>query len=305
MILLARSISILCVLGGVAAAGPTVTVAPAKVHPGDPVLVTVTGTTDAPRGKAGGAELQFFPAKAGFQAVLAVPLDVNEDHILVEFTAGPEPLSIPIVVKTFPETNVTVEDEYADPPKTDRVTIDADNTAIGASYAKATGAPQFAHGFHRPPGAVTSTFGEWRTFNDGHRAQHLGLDFAAREGSPVAAIDDGIVALVRDTFLAGTVVVIAHGGGISSLYFHLSKASVAKGDKIVQGSKIGLAGHTGRTTGPHVHLSIHVPGGMVDPASFIKLPIYPTVKLAAHTSGHRLPSASTSSAMNTASDRPH
>src|SRR5437867_13114886 len=62
MTLLARSISALCVLGGVAAADPTVTVAPAKVHPGDPVLVTVTGTTDAPRGKAGGAELQFFPA---------------------------------------------------------------------------------------------------------------------------------------------------------------------------------------------------------------------------------------------------
>ena len=56
--------------------------------------------------------------------------------------------------------------------------------------------------------------------------------------------------------------------------FHLSKASVAKGDKVTQGSKIGLAGHTGRTTGPHLHLSIHVPGGMVDPASFIKLPIY-------------------------------
>jgi hypothetical protein len=173
MSLLARTISALCVLAGVAAADPTVTVAPAKVHPGDPVLVTVTGTTDAPRGKAGGAELQFFPARAGFQAVFAVPLNVNEDHILVEFTAGPKPLSIPIVVTAFPETKVTVEQEYADPPKADRVTIDADNAAIGASYAKAAGAPQFAHGFHRPPGTVTSTFGEWRTFNDGHRAQHL------------------------------------------------------------------------------------------------------------------------------------
>jgi hypothetical protein len=48
-----------------------------------------------------------------------------------------------------------------------------------------------------------------------------------------------------------------------------------------------------------------VPGGMVDPASFIKLPIYPRVKLVPQTSGHRLPSGSTSSAMNTASDRPH
>src|SRR5678815_2415658 len=125
--MLARSISALCVLGGVAAADPSVTVAPAKVHPGDPVLVTVTGTSDAPRGKAGGAELRFFPAKVGFQAVFAIPLNVNEDHILVEFTAGPNPLSIPIVVRTFPETKVTVEEEYADPLKADRVTIDADN----------------------------------------------------------------------------------------------------------------------------------------------------------------------------------
>jgi len=274
MSVLARSIFTLCALAGVAAADPIVTVAPAKVHPGDPVLVTVTGTSDAPRGKAGGAELEFFPAKAGFQAVFAVPLNVNEDHILVEFTRGPRPLSIPIVIVKFPETKLIVEEDYADPPKADRITIDIDNAAIGASYAKAGGAPLFAHGFHRPPGAVTSPFGEWRTFNDGHRAQHLGLDLAAHEGAPVAAIDDGIVALVRDTFLAGTVVVVAHGGGISSLYFHLSKASVAEGDKVAQGGKLGLAGHTGRTTGPHLHLSIHVPGGMVDPASFIKLPIY-------------------------------
>jgi len=200
--------------------------------------------------------------------------------------------------------SVTVEEDYADPPTADRVTIDADNTAIGASYAKATGAPRFAHGFHRPPGTVTSTFGEWRTFNDGHRAQHLGLDFAAREGSPVAAIDDGIVTLVRDTFLAGTIVVIAPGGGISSLYFHFSKAFVAEGDKVAQGGKIGLVGHTGRTTGPHLHLSFHVPGGMVDPASFIKLPIDARGKLAAQTGGQVLPSASSSSAMNTATDPP-
>ena len=111
--------------------------------------------------------------------------------------------------------------------------IDADNAAIGASYAKAAGAPQFAH-----------------------------------------------------------------GGDISSLYFHLSKASVAEGDKVKQGSKIGLAGHTGRTTGPHLHLSIHVSGGMVDPASFIKLPIYARMERAAQAggqiSGVILPSVSTS-----------
>jgi murein DD-endopeptidase MepM/ murein hydrolase activator NlpD len=129
--------------------------------------------------------------------------------------------------------------------------------------------------FRRPPGEVNSVSGEWRTFNDGHRSQHLGLDLFAREGSKVKALDAGTVVLVRDCFLAGNVVVVAHGGGIASAYYHLSKTSVAEGDAVAQGDEIGLAGHTGRTTGPHLHLSIHVPGGMVDPAAFFKLKITP------------------------------
>jgi murein DD-endopeptidase MepM/ murein hydrolase activator NlpD len=81
--------------------------------------------------------------------------------------------------------------------------------------------------------------------------------------------------LVRDCFLAGNVVVVAHGGGVASAYYHLNKASVAEGDTVAQGDVIGLAGHTGRTTGPHLHLSMHVPGGMVDPAAFFKLKLAP------------------------------
>ena len=270
-----RSLIFVAILGSSAFAEPMVSVSPTSVHPGDAVLVTVTGAKAQPHGKAGGRPLVFFAAKDGFQAVFATPLKVDEDHVLVEVTDGAKPVSVPIMAKTFPETKVVVEEEYADPPKSDRDVIDADNTAITASYAKATGAPQFTKRFRRPPGATTSPFGEWRTFNDGHRAQHLGLDLAAREGARVTAIGDGTVALVRDTFLAGQVVVVAHGGGIASLYFHLSKVTVAEGDVVKQGERIGLAGHTGRTTGPHVHLSIHVDGGMVDPLSFLKLALAP------------------------------
>ncbi|HEY4240487.1 MAG TPA: M23 family metallopeptidase [Kofleriaceae bacterium] len=255
---------------------PLLTVAPAALHPGDAGLVTVRDVATAPTAaKAGGQRLACFPTAKGYEALFAVPLDVNEDHILVE-DAGTEPVTVPIAAKHFADTSVIVEDELANPPAADRATIDADNAAITAAYAKANGAPQFKHAFKRPPGAVTSPFGEWRTFNDGHRSQHLGLDLLAREGSPVAAVNDGTVALVRSTFLAGNVVVIAHGGGISSLYFHLSKTGVAEGDVIARGQVIGRAGHTGRTTGPHLHVSIHVPGGMVDPAQFFALPIAPS-----------------------------
>src|SRR5258706_244403 len=239
-----RTPIMLAVLGisATAAADPRITVSPATVHPGDAVLVSVAGTADAPRGKAGGQPLAFFAAKTGYQAVFAIPLGIDEDHVLVELAGVTKPLSVPVLAKKFPETKLVVEEDYANPPAADRDIIDADNRAIGEAFAKATGAPQFTHVFKRPPGATTSPFGEWRTFNDGHRAQHLGLDVAAREGANVAAIDDGTVALVRDTFLAGTVVVIAHGGGITSLYGHLSKPNVFEGDTVTRGQVIGFAG---------------------------------------------------------------
>jgi murein DD-endopeptidase MepM/ murein hydrolase activator NlpD len=272
---IAASTGLLIALTALAAAEPHVTVSATSVHPGEPVLVTITNSDQMPRGKAGGQPLVFFHARDGYQAVFAIPLGINEDHVLIEIAGAPDPVSLAVANKRFPETKVVVEDEYANPAEAERTRIDADNRAISASYDKAAGELQFGRGFRRPPGRTTSTFGEWRTFNDGHRAQHLGLDLAAREGARVVAINDGTVALVIDTFLAGNVVVVAHGGGISSLYFHLSRATVREGDAVKRSQEIGRAGHTGRTTGPHVHLSVHVPGGMADPGAFMKLRIAP------------------------------
>lgn len=256
-------------------AGPTLTVSPTAVAPGDPVLVTVTGGGEMPKGTANGTPLQFFPARAGYQAVFAIPLEAKPDPVTIEVDSVAQPQTVRIRDVTFPETSVIVEDELANPSKPDRERIDEDNAAILHAVAKAKGDPQFARPFRRPPGEVTSAFGVWRTFNDGHRSQHLGLDLFAREGSRVRAVNAGTVVLVRECFLAGNVVVVAHGGGTASAYYHLSAASVAEGDTIAQGQEIGRAGHTGRTTGPHLHLSMHVPGGMVDPASFFKLKLAP------------------------------
>ena len=187
-----KSLFVALLLGtsSIAFAEPKITVSPAAIHPGDPVLVTVTGTTEPPQGKAGGQPLVFFAAKTGYQAVFAAPLAINEDHILVEFSGGPKPVSVAVTAKTFPETKLVVEEELANPDKADREKIDADNKAITEAYEKGNHAPQFTHAFKRPPGSVTSVFGEWRTFNDGHRSQHLGLDLGAREGSKVSAVED-------------------------------------------------------------------------------------------------------------------
>ncbi len=250
------------------------TVTPKVARPGDAVLVTVTGTKDKAQGKAGGDTLKFFATKKGYQAVFAVALDAKPEPIHVEIETAKNPAIVKVKTVKFPEAKVVVEEEMANPPKAERDLIDADNKAILDSFSNA-GEPQFTKAFVRPRGNVSSTFGEWRTFNDGHRSQHLGIDFAAPEGVRINAINSGTVVLVREGFLTGNLVVIAHGGGISSAYYHLSKSTVAEGDKVERGAQIGLVGKTGRTTGAHLHLSVRVPGGFVDPATFLRLKLMP------------------------------
>ncbi|HEY5949010.1 MAG TPA: M23 family metallopeptidase [Kofleriaceae bacterium] len=266
-------------LSSVAVAEPTVSVQPKVAHPGDAVLVMVRGARHVPKGTADGKPLEFFRGKAGYQALFSVPIDSPAQRIAI--SVDDDKTVIPVKDVDFPETDVVVEEEYANPPAADRDRIAEDNQAIIAAMTKHDSAPQFTRAFRRPRGEVTSRFGEWRTFNDGHRSQHLGMDVFAREGTKVSAVNTGTVTLVRDTFLAGNVVVIAHGGGIATGYFHLSKIDVNEGDVVQAGQVIGRAGQTGRTTGPHLHLAVRVPGGFVDPAGFFKLAISPATPVSA------------------------
>jgi murein DD-endopeptidase MepM/ murein hydrolase activator NlpD len=270
---------VLLVASSSALAKTKVDVSPPKVDPGDPILVRVSGT-DRPEGKALGKALVFYPARGGHEAVFAVPLEQEPGklHIGVD---GAEDLSVEVRAHTFSELELVVEEEMANPPAAHRERIDADNAAIIGAARKADGDPQFTRAFARPKGKVASSFGQWRTFNDGHRSQHLGVDFPAGKGAPVKAINDGTVVLVRDCFLAGKVVVIAHGGGIASAYFHLDEATVDEGETIKRGARLGKAGATGRVTGSHLHLGVWVPGGWTDPDAFLKLKLRPKATAAA------------------------
>jgi murein DD-endopeptidase MepM/ murein hydrolase activator NlpD len=266
--------SLVCLLAmtAMAAAEPSVRIEPKVVHRGDPVLVTVTGVDDAPSGSANGAALQFFRTKHGYQALVAVELHGDDKPLKIK--VGEVERDVTITPIVFAETDVIVEDELANPPPKERAQIDEDNKAMIAAM-RSEGGPQFTRAFVKPRGEITSPFGEWRTFNDGHRSQHLGMDVFAKEGSRVSAVNAGTVTLVQDTFLGGKVVVVEHGAGIASAYFHLSEATVAEGDTVTRGQQVGRAGHTGCTTGPHLHLAMRVPGGFVNPATFFKLRLQP------------------------------
>lgn len=118
---------------------------------------------------------------------------------------------------------------------------------------------------------ITSEFGKARVYNGKLKGYHGGTDYRANIGTPVKASNDGVVVLAKDRFYAGGSVLIDHGHGIYSCYYHLSKFKCKKGDRIKKGDIIALSGKSGRVTGPHLHFGIRVDGVQVDPLHFVEL----------------------------------
>jgi murein DD-endopeptidase MepM/ murein hydrolase activator NlpD len=86
----------------------------------------------------------------------------------------------------------------------------------------------------------------------------------------VLAADDGVVALVGTGMTGyGNYVVIAHAGGLDTLYGHLSAALVKPGQTVTQGTVVGLEGSTGNSTGPHLHFELRIGGRPVDPTPYL------------------------------------
>lgn len=118
---------------------------------------------------------------------------------------------------------------------------------------------------------ITSTYGKARVFNDTFVSYHSGTDFRAKVGVPLKACNDGLVVLAKDRFFSGGSVILDHGHGIYSCYYHMSKFDVTKGSVVKRGDILGLSGDSGRVTGPHLHLSFRVGGEQVDPLQLIEL----------------------------------
>ncbi len=118
---------------------------------------------------------------------------------------------------------------------------------------------------------ITSSFGKARVYNDTLNGYHSGTDFRAKVGTPLIASNDGVIVLAKDRFYSGNSVIIDHGQGIYTCYYHMSKFDIKKGDEVKRGELLGLSGSTGRVTGPHLHFSVRVGGEQVDPLQLIEL----------------------------------
>ena len=102
-------------------------------------------------------------------------------------------------------------------------------------------------------------------------AMHTGIDFGGKEGTPLYSTAAGKVIQAGPRGDYGLAVEVDHGLGFTTLYGHLSKITVQKGDIIEEGTKVGLAGSTGRSTGPHLHYELRHNSHLLNPYAFIKV----------------------------------
>ncbi|MBP3673004.1 MAG: peptidoglycan DD-metalloendopeptidase family protein [Oscillospiraceae bacterium] len=118
---------------------------------------------------------------------------------------------------------------------------------------------------------LSSPFGNRDQPTAGASTYHQGVDLAGPEGTPIYASRTGVVTIATNSKSAGYYVTINHGDGYSSVYMHMTRFVVSKGQAVSAGQLIGYMGSTGISTGPHLHFAISYNGSYVNPANYVNL----------------------------------
>jgi len=121
------------------------------------------------------------------------------------------------------------------------------------------------------PTRITSRYGRRIDPINHRKAFHAGIDFKGRTGDKVRSTGNAIVKRSSYTRGFGNCIVLRHGNGYETLYAHLSKRLVKRGEKVSRGQIIGLVGNTGRSTGSHLHYEVHYHKKTVDPMKFLRV----------------------------------
>ncbi len=269
-------------------ANPTLTVEsnPAPLYPGDPCLFKVTSATPLKSlagkwlGKTiffnqdktktfwygiGGVGLKTVAGSRQMLSLSAITVNGKQFTDTKEVVIGGTRAGGDNVIPIYPPGIDPANEE-------DLARIEEDRRLKRETFSLITLTPGWNGKFLPPISSLTgSPFGKKRTYAGGNIKIHEGLDYPAPIGTPIKAINSGKVILTRPMVFEGNLVVIDHGQGLLSLYFHLSEFKVNMGDVVSQGQVIGLCGKSGRVTGAHLHLAVRWQGIYVNPAQLYKL----------------------------------
>ncbi|MDD3193842.1 MAG: M23 family metallopeptidase [Oscillospiraceae bacterium] len=181
-------------------------------------------------------------------------------------------LAITVSDRAFEIQNLTV-DETTTSQTVDNNEANAEwNTKIEPMKEISDPVQYWSGEFIQPvEGELTTQYGMIRYVNGNPTSvRHSGVDLAADEGTPVQAAGAGRVLFADYLQLTGNTVLIEHGLGLKSWYYHMESLNVAQGDMVEQGQVIGKVGSTGFSTGPHLHFAMSVNRVFVNPGTAIE-----------------------------------
>jgi murein DD-endopeptidase MepM/ murein hydrolase activator NlpD len=258
----------------------------ASAHNGSVLLVTVT-VPESMRGLPVSAlydfkEYPFYavgkPESGQYQTILGVPFLAEPGKATVEVRVGEggrqKTLQIPFAVTEGPYRSeaLRVNPRTVNPHPRDLKRIKKESSEIGALYKIIRQERLWDAPFELPvKSAITSPFGTKRVYNGEMQNFHQGADLKAPKGTPIRAPAGGIVVLAKNLFFTGFTVILDHGYGIYTSYGHMSRLKIRKGARVKAGTLLGLAGATGRASGPHLHWGAVIHQDKVNPIDLMRV----------------------------------
>jgi murein DD-endopeptidase MepM/ murein hydrolase activator NlpD len=280
------------VVSAVSAAALTIEASPAQPKQGDIVFVTVR--SGEPLSAAvlsdGKREIALEGSGGGrtFRALLGIDFESPVGPRRIDVAGrGRDGRSVrasrtlKVASGKFPRQELKVAPAYVEPPAEELVRIAEDREKVARVWASGGPARLFDGPFRRPVDSqAQGSFGVRRVFNGKPRSSHDGVDMAAPPGAPVLAPAPAQVALADELYFSGGTVILDHGSGLFTTYFHLSSIDVKTGELVSAGQRVGAVGATGRATGPHLHWGAKLHRARVNPLDLLKLPGWPAAPVA-------------------------
>jgi Peptidase family M23 len=260
----------------------SVTWHPAKPRNGDVAWVHVKNVpeTATVEGSLDGRPLTFFTYGGGHAALFGIDIDAKPGSYAWRVGVvdkGLEPLTaygtLKIHRRDFSVERLTLPKGMVDLDPENERRANEESKRLATVYRLITPERLWRGKFTKPVamGGEGTGFGARRVINGQPRSPHGGSDFSAPRGTPVVAVNGGRVALVGEFFFPGRLVVLDHGLGLYTLYFHLDTITVSEAQRVERGQPLGTVGATGRATGPHLHFGAQMRSARVDPTTLLGL----------------------------------
>jgi len=268
----------LLAIAAISFAAPTfsISVNPLPLLPGETASVSVKAYTNSPpQGEFAGQPLRFVWDGESWVAFLGVHAltKPGKYHLRICLPSGPcQEMELSVAPKDYPLERLRLPAEKTALLKPELVKEERE--IVAKAYSTFSAKPMWFLPFSPPLKGelvVTSPFGLRRAYgNSPPSGFHDGVDFRAKEGTPVYAPAPGRVILAKELLLRGKMVILDHGAGVMSGFLHLSEIEVKEGQEVKRGELIGKVGNTGLSTAPHLHWEVRVNGVAVNPLTWLE-----------------------------------